>query len=391
VVASEKDGATSQPAPHGEAGSEVIPTGPPPRKQTSRGKQLLQWGLTILVVVLVFGFVIPQLADYEQVLDVIDDISPAEWIVLALLATVFLLGYMFVLMATLASLRFREAFVVQTTATAINNSIPAGGALSLPVQYAMYMSWGFTAEAVTASFLAAGVWDQTMRLALPVLAVTLIAFFGQAAGWMWLAALIGIAMVAGIVLLLIMLFRSESFAAGLGARLGKIVNWGLQRLNRAPADMVTATLQFRANVIGIVQRRWGWLTAATLLNNLAQVTLFVGCLRVVGVSGHEIATAWIILSYSLGRLLVAIPISPGGVGLVDLGYIGLLVVGWSGGGADQTLITSAVLLFRVLSWLPPIPLGLGSWIFWRVNKSWRHDWRTHRRGEFVTVEAEPGS
>jgi uncharacterized membrane protein YbhN (UPF0104 family) len=320
------------------------------------------------------------------VLGIIEDISPAEWVVLAVLATIFLLGYMFVLMATLVTLRFREAFVVQTTATAINNSIPAGGALSLPVQYAMYLSWGFTAEAVTASFLAAGVWDQTMRLALPVLAVTLIALFGRAAGWMWLAAIVGIAMVVGIVFLLFLLFRSESFAARLGARLGRLVNWGLTRISRDSIDMVTATLQFRHNVIGIVHRRWKQLTAATLLNNLAQVALFVGCLRVVGITEDEIGTAWIILSYSLGRLLVAIPISPGGVGLVDLGYIGLLVAGWSTGSADQTSITSAVLLFRMLSWLPPVPIGLGSWIFWRVNKSWQRDWRTERRGEFGTIE-----
>jgi uncharacterized membrane protein YbhN (UPF0104 family) len=159
----------------------------------------------------------------------------------------------------------------------------------------------------------------------------------------------------------------------------------MDRINRDPVDMVSATLQFRANVIGIVRRRWGWLTAATLLNNLAQVALFVGCLRVVGISDDEISTAWIILSYSLGRLLVAIPISPGGVGLVDLGYIGLLVAGWSPGSSDQTLITSAVLLFRILSWLPPIPIGAGSWLFWRANKSWRKDWGTERRGEFETI------
>jgi uncharacterized membrane protein YbhN (UPF0104 family) len=139
-----------------------------------------------------------------------------------------------------------------------------------------------------------------------------------------------------------------------------------------------------------VQRRWRRLTVATLFNNLAQVGLFVGCLRVVGVGEDELSTAWIILSYSLGRLLVAIPISPGGVGLVDLGYIGLLVAGWESGAADETLITTAVLLFRLLSWLPPIPLGLASWIFWRANRSWRADWRTLRRGEFRDGQPELG-
>ena len=336
--------------------------------------------MTIVVVVAVFGFVVPQLADYGEIVDVVSQISAGEWLLLGLLAAAFLVGYVFVLMATLPSLRFREAFVVQTTATAINNSIPAGGAISLPVQYAMYLSWGFTAEAVTASFLAAGVWDQTMRLVVPVLAVATIAVLGEAAGWMWVAALVGLAMVVAIVAVLYFLFRSEAFAARLGAWLGRVVNWALARIHRGPVDLIRATLRFRSNAIGVVQRRWAWITGATVLNNLTQLALFVGCLRVIGISEDELSTAWIVLSYSLGRLLVAIPVSPGGIGLVDLGFIGLLVAGWDG-AADETLIAAAVLLFRLLSWLPPIPVGVVSWIFWRVNTSWRKDWRALRRGE----------
>jgi hypothetical protein len=34
---------------------------------------------------------------------------------------------------------------------------------------------------------------------------------------------------------------------------------------------------------------------------------------------------------------------------------------------------AAVLVFRALTYLVPIPLGLGTWIFWRTNKSWRRD------------------
>jgi uncharacterized membrane protein YbhN (UPF0104 family) len=40
-----------------------------------------------------------------------------------------------------------------------------------------------------------------------------------------------------------------------------------------------------------------------------------------------------------------------------------------------------VLLYRALSFLPPIVVGVGSWVFWRINKSWRRDWQTVGRGE----------
>lgn len=75
-----------------------------------------------------------------------------------------------------------------------------------------------------------------------------------------------------------------------------------------------------------------------------------------------------------------IPISPGGLGLVDFGYISLLTAG--GSGVDANLIAAGVLLFRALSFLPPIPIGLGSFLFWRANGSWRRDYRVAQRGEF---------
>ena len=96
-------------------------------------QRIARAGVTLLVLVLVFGFVLPQLADYRAVADYIQGIEPFEWLLLAVFAGWFLIAYVFVFMATLPSLRFKEGFVVQTTATAINNSLPAGGAIALSV------------------------------------------------------------------------------------------------------------------------------------------------------------------------------------------------------------------------------------------------------------------
>ena len=54
------------------------------------------------------------------------------------------------------------------------------------------------------------------------------------------------------------------------------------------------------------------------------------------------------------RLLTAIPITPGGLGIVELGLTGTLV--GFGGARDE--VVAAVLLYRALTFLPPLPLGL---------------------------------
>ena len=345
-------------------------------------QRLLRAAVTILVLVLVFGFVLPKLADYRTVVDHIGDIDPIQWLLLTIFAGWFLIAYVFVFMSTLPGLRFREGFVVQTTATAINNSLPAGGAIALPVTYSQFLSWGFAPEAVTAALLTAGVWDQLARLALPVLSVAAIAITGEAIWWMWLVSLGGIAVVVGAIWLISLVLRSQSAAVALGNRLDKIVNWGLAKIKRNRVDVTTATLKFRDNVRHVALHRWRWVTAATVANHASMAALFVVSLRAVGVSSIDVSLPWLLLAFSLGRLLVIIPVSPGGLGLVDLGFIGLVSLGW-GAGADADLISAGVLLYRALSFLPPILIGLGSWVFWRANRSWRRDWQVERRGDVV--------
>lgn len=343
-------------------------------------RKLFSFAVTVLVIVVVFGFVIPGLADYSDVLDRIASIDPLEWVVLAVLAMWFLIAYVFVLMSTLPSLRFPEGFVVQTFGTAINNTIPAGGAIALPLQYAMFLSWGFTPGAVTSALATAGVWDQLTRMAVPVIAVAAIALSGDAVWWMWVVSLAGVAIVIAVVALLTWVLRSEGAAQWLGGLLDTVVNTVLGWFGRGPVDMVAATLQFRLNVTSVASERWMVITLATVLNHAAMAALFLASMRAVGVTEDDVSTAWVILAVSLGRLLVAIPISPGGLGLVDLGFIGLLTLGW-GAGADPALLSAGVLLYRGLSFFPPILAGLGSWVFWRVNRSWRQDWQVVRRGE----------
>ena len=352
----------------------------PPRPRPVWWKQALSILVTLVVVVAVFGFVFPRLADYGEVLDIVGGIDPIEWLVLAALALLFLFSYVPVLMAVLNSLRFREGFTAQTAGTAITNALPGGGALAVALNYAMYLSWGFAPEAVTAGLLTAGVWDLLGRLALPVISVTWAAALGEAAGWMWLASIGGIAWATFSIVILALILRSEELARTIAGWIDRVVNRVLGFIRRGPVHMVRPVLKFRSDTLGILRYRWVRLTLATIVNHLAMALLFLASIRAVGVSSDAVATPWVFLAFSLGRLLTMIPVSPGGLGVVDVGYVALLGITAPDGSSE--LLAAGVLLFRALSFLPPIVIGAGSWIFWRTNWSWRQDWRTARRGSF---------
>jgi len=98
---------------------------------------------------------------------------------------------------------------------------------------------------------------------------------------------------------------------------------------------------FRGHALGLLRRRWPVLTAATLIQ---QLTLF------------EAFAAW-----SLVRLLGALAITPGGIGVVELALTSLLV----GFGGARAGVVAAVLVFRVLTILPTLALGLAAAVTWR--------------------------
>ena len=361
----------------------------PQRKRRPWWQQALSAAITIGVLVAVFGFVIPKLADYKDILRFVGDISTAWRLVLAALALAFLLAYPVVLMQVIRTLRFREAFVNHMAGTAVTNSIPSGGAIALPLNYAMYMSWGITPHAISAGLLAAGVWDWLARIALPVLAVLGVALLGEALTWMWLASIGGAIFVAVVLFFLIRLTGNEAAALTFANWLDRRATWVFARIHRDKPDVTKIVMQFRDDLNGIISDRAWRLTGATIVNHAAMTALFAASLYAVGVTTDLIPVPWMVLAFTLGRFIVMIPVSPGGLGLVDLGWIGLLTLGWQTANpsvpVDASLISAGVLLFRALSLLPPIPIGIATGIFWRVNKSWRQDWKTVRRGDVENV------
>lgn len=62
-------------------------------------------------------------------------------------------------------------------------------------------------------------------------------------------------------------------------------------------------------------------------------------------------------------LITAIPITPGGIGIVEMAYIGLFTAVASDEYSD--IIAAGVILFRLVQWALPIPIGWTVVYFWR--------------------------
>jgi uncharacterized protein (TIRG00374 family) len=125
-------------------------------------------------------------------------------------------------------------------------------------------------------------------------------------------------------------------------------------------------VRFRKQTIKLVERQWAPLTVSTVVSHLALFAVLLLALRHMGVSEHEVTWSEVLGVYAFGRLITALPLTPGGVGFVELGYIGGLVLA----GGPKPQVVAAVLVFRLLTYGIQIPLGGFTYLIWKSKKSW---------------------
>jgi uncharacterized membrane protein YbhN (UPF0104 family) len=331
----------------------------------------MQAALSVGVVVLIFGFFFPKVADYGEVWKTIEAMTPLEIGTLTLFALWNLMSYWPMLVAVQPGLRVREAAVANLASTAVANTIPGGGALGIGVTLTMQRSWGIPVPQTALALVVSGIWNNFTKLGLPIVALGLLALSGEAGPALAVAALVGLLVLAVAIGLFALLLHSEATAARVGGAAGGFVSAMKRMVHRPPVvGWDQRAMTFRAEIIGLLERRWVMITLTTLMSHLSLYLVLLVSLRHVGVSNAEVSWQQVLAAFAFVRLLSAVPITPGGLGVVELGLTAAMGTGLPQSTKNQ--IAAAVLLFRALTWLLPVPLGVGCWMFWRTNRSWRH-------------------
>jgi uncharacterized protein (TIRG00374 family) len=325
-------------------------------------RKVLSVGAAIAVIVATFAFVLPKIADYRDVWKVVETLS---WKDLALLtgATVLNLAtFAPPLMAALPGLRFRQAFVVTQASTASTYIAPGGAAVGIALSFGMLKAWGFSTAAVSLAVTVTGIWNQLAMLAFPTVALGLLTLTGEGYAGLDAIAFIGFALFVLIVAAFAAGLSSPALARGLGDLAARIASWGLRLIHRKPVTWNgEAFVRFRDRTNSLLKRRWHVLTVATLAGHLTVFLLLLVTLRVFHVTAGEVSAVEAFAAWSLARLLGSLPITPGGLGVVELGLTTALV----GFGGDRAEVVAAVLAYRAFTILPTLVIGLLVGLTWK--------------------------
>lgn len=328
-------------------------------------RQLVQGvlGLLLGIVLVVWG--LPRIAQttWSEVFHTLGHVGFGSVMMLFGLMCVGLWSYTFTLTGSLPGLRHFQALIVNLCGSSAGNLVPGGGAAGVAVTYAAFRSWGFSRRDISTSIIVTGVWNLLARMILPVTGlIALLVAGGELPVAVVRGGLIGAA--AGLLLLAVFIaaLASERAAGSIGRSVDRVLRPLLRRfqpLRKVPVDDLISDQ--RARIINVVRRGWVKMTFGLVAFFLVYYVLFWQSLHVVGL---RMTFAHMFAAYAVGRLLTAIGITPGGVGVTEGGTVAVLIAF----GADPAQALAGAVLFSLYTHVMEVPLGALAYLGWATSK-----------------------
>jgi uncharacterized protein (TIRG00374 family) len=317
-------------------------------------RALIGVGKLVAVVLIVEFLLLPQLAGSNKSWQLLADIDNV-WLIPALvLEAASLLVYAlltWLLIPAEYRPRYGRTLRIDLSTLAASHVLPAGSAVGLGLGYRLLTQAGVPGRAAATAKA-----TQAVGSAAVLNGVLVAALIGSIAS-SGFTSVYGLAVGAGLALIVIagaaaiLLVRNdEGIAAWIARLLGHIPRVSEQTVH-------TAVLGAASYLDELGGDRGLMAKAATvaLLNWLLDAAALWMCVRAFGPS---VSVTGLMVSYGVANVLAAIPLLPGGLGVVEAFLIPSLV----GFGVPRAEAILGVLAWRVVNFVLPIPVGLGAYL-----------------------------
>ena len=193
-------------------------------------------------------------------------------------------------MIALPGLGFVRAMALTQASTALTLVFPGGAAVGIAGSYGITRRWGFPARDVARAVTLVSLWNQLVNLAFPIVAVFLLTIEGdELSAALATAAFIGVAVLGVVVTGLVLVLLSNRLARDLGDVAARFVTWALAKMRRGPVKWGGESFKrFRDDVGDFLERKWPWLTLASLAGNLTVFGVLLVSLRALDVPASQV-------------------------------------------------------------------------------------------------------
>ena len=238
----------------------------------------------------------------------------------------------------------------QLTSNAVSRVIPGGAAAGGTASFQMLATSGASPERIVSGLTATSLISTAVLFSLPVLSLPAILFGGLSVAATLLRALtygmIVFALILGAGALALFTDRPLKVIGTLAQRVRNRLARRHEPITHLPRRLIAQRDLIRA----MLGRRWWAALPYAAGNWLLDYSALLAALAAVGARPHP---SLVLLAYVVAALLGMVPITPGGLGFVEVGLVATL--GLAGVGIAQA--TLSTLAYRLVSFWLPIPAG----------------------------------
>lgn len=269
----------------------------------------------------------------------------------------------FVLTAAAPGLTHRRALTLNVTGSAVSNVVPLGGAAGVELNRRMMRAWGIDTRSFSGFTFLTNLWDVGAKLLLPVVAVLALARAGESIGsTLWMTAFIAALSFAALALIAGTLLISPRVTQILGHATERAIARVRAAIGRpGEVDVCHLLLDIRRDCVELLARGWLQMSLGILGYVALQGVLLGMCLHLTG-GGNT----WqeVLAGFAVERFLTVVPVTPGGVGISDLGLVGVLIAL----GGDPAGVAAGAVLYRLFIFVAEIPIGGGTLGLWLLGQ-----------------------
>lgn len=237
----------------------------------------------------------------------------------------------------------------QLASSAFGRIVPGGSAGGIAMQYQMLTMVGVPGARVASSIAAVSYISGTAILALPLFALPALVGAMSIESTLRRVGLFGLGLCAAVVLFAVLVLTIDHPLHWLGRGMDWVKGAVLRRQSRHP-DIADRLLAER----DIVRRVLGGNWRAALLAALGQRAFdFAALIMAVYATGARPNPLLVLLAYAVAQILTIVPVTPGGLGFVEVGLVGFLRFA----GLDPVSALVATLAYRLVAYWIPLPLG----------------------------------
>lgn len=334
-------------------------------------------GAVLVVALLYYSFfvLLPQEIDWSAVWADITALSAGQLVAVVIAGLLCVVALGWTSRASLPGLSLAQG--TESSATSQLTAFAFPPPADMAIRFAMYRTYGFTDEQSGVAVLIAMIARYLMAAVLPVLGLALVLLTGQGSWtFLWWFLGLGCAVVAT-VWLMVTVARSPAAAQRVGRILQHTTTALMRRAHRTPpTDLTDSVVRFGGRIATTLDSNTMALVASNVVWGLSNALVLLLTMRFSGVDAATVPLASVVLATGLVMAVNLLPI-PGKEALIVPWLASVLDVT---GQDAMSALGAALLLYRVVTWLLPMPVGGITFFTWR--------WRV-RRDTVGQDQAEP--